>query len=188
MALWVADHDRKKAEHRKAKTKYSPFNRVAVSKKTSYREGLKNRLQREWRKLMYGYYSKIEYSLNGYRCTLADFCWIEKKRFFNPEGARKHIMSVAHVSHYYPKGEHYLMWTHPVNSGILGHNQNVNKQGNVIAMEPMMVYVWGEARVREMKEQAEHYRDQIRKGVFPSVPTNEWFLAEIEHLKKMTIS
>lgn len=196
-ALWEADHERKKTERLALSRKYNfhkfytpkPVNAEGkpIKTKADYRKGLKVKLQSEWRKLMYEYYSKIEYNLDGYKCTLADFCWIERKRFFNPEGVRKHIMSVAHISHYYPKGEHYLMWTCPVNSGVLNHNQNVNKQGNVIAMEPMMLYVWGEQRVKEMKELAEYNKDQMRRGLVRSSPSNEWLLAEIEKVKTMVI-
>lgn len=143
--------------------------------KNKVRENLKSRLQVWWRKKIMELYTRL---------GVAKRCWICDKPF---PVKSSHVMSSPHISHYYAKGSLYRLWCDPVNSGVLCYNHNVNKPETVVEMEPMMVKVWGQEAVDAMKKRAEEHSYNIKIGKDRRYPTNEWFLYQIEEVKKLQL-
>lgn len=166
-----------KEYHRKAKKKDNVFGRTyKVSDKSKLRDKLKNKLQAEWRKVIYPFYKKR---------GLAERCWIQGTRIINQKGSSR--FWTGQVSHFYGKGDIWQLWIDPVNSGICSYDTNINKQSIVARMEPMMVRVWGQERVDELKRKSEIYSFRIKTGQDPRFPPIDWLYASIEECKRMKL-
>lgn len=136
---------------------------------SSYRDNLKKRLQNEWSRLVKNYLK--EQGLY--------YCWITGKTTLV-----KGLYSL-HVSHYYPKGELWQLWTDPVNSGLSTYNENVNKSHTVTQMREIMVKLWGKEEVNNLDKRAEEARQRIKLGVDTKYPTDMWLLGQIQLLKSI---
>lgn len=165
----------KQQEKRKENTKLikeilakNPTAKV-VKQNTKSRAEYKNELQALWSK----YFKTWAKENNIY------FDWItgEKK-----EG--KKLFSF-HVSHYFSKSIYWMLWTHPVNSGILTYDQNVNKAYNIAAMRPMMVKIHGKKEVDKLEALQQEYDLKLKTGQMKSQPPVDWLIAQIQELKQI---
>lgn len=90
-----------------------------------------------------------------------------------------------HVSHYFSKSIYWMLWTHPVNSGILTYDQNVNKAHNIAAMRPMMVKIHGKKEVDKLEALQQEYDLKLKTGQMKSQPPIDWLIAQIQELKQI---
>lgn len=163
-ACWSEGAFTKKVEAKSSATKF----KKPTTKSGQDRAKLKMKLQSLWSKHMKSYYQ--ERGLYH--------CWITGKT------SLKSGIHGMHVSHYFPKGVLWQLWTVPENSGICTYDQNVNKPETVGMMRSKMVKVWGELRIKELEEKAEYHKRMMAIGAEPKRPPEEWLLANIHELKR----
>lgn len=168
--------DAKRWEKEK-KARNKKYEKAFSAKKTpnKYRQNLKTLLQVWWRRKLYPYYERL---------GLTKRCWICDKPF--PQGV-KHRLYVPHIAHFFAKSHLYQLWCEPENSGIACYSCNCDKPEIVAAMEPKMVEVWGKERIDAMKEKAKECDFRIKTLQDRRYPTNEWFLFQIEQVKKLSL-
>lgn len=164
--------DQMKANKQAAKSQFvkTKFKKLPSDEKTKYRNALKTKLQALHSKNMKALYKEMG----------VYYCWISKKSN-NQTG-----LFSLHVSHYYPKGDIWQLWTDPVNSGLSTYNENVNKPQTVTQMRAMMIKVWGVDKVNELDIRAEEYSIRIKMGLDPKYPTDLWLMGKISELKSKT--
>ena len=154
----------KKSESIKLKSK---FKNIPKDEKTKNRDKLKTKLQALHSKKMKELYKEMG----------VYYCWITGKSTLT-----KGLFSL-HVSHYYPKGDIWQLWTDPINSGLSTYNENVNKPQTVTQMRRMMIKVWGIDKVNELDIRADEYSARIKMGIDPKYPTDLWLMGKISELK-----
>ncbi|MEP7198031.1 MAG: hypothetical protein ABI851_16045 [Saprospiraceae bacterium] len=157
--------ERAKEKQEKRVAKYAFSSKPKTKNDTT---NLKTRLQLLWSKKM-----KELYKEKGYY-----YDWIDGK------GSERTGLFGLHVSHYYPKGEIWQLWTDPVNSGISSYDNNVNNAHTVTMMRGVMIDIWGIDKVNDLDERAELWRKKMSMGIEKRRPDAFQLMAMIQDLKQ----
>mgnify|MGYP000855960357 FL=1 len=160
-------HKARQAEAKKAGKTFGRHRQFEKSKKSKKRDNLKSRLQ--------GLVSQYVKSI--YREKGVYFDWITNK-----PNNRTGLFGL-HAAHYYPKGELWQLWCDPVNIGLTGYNQNVNKPETAPMMRDMMIKVWGEETVNDLDKRSKEADERIKAGIDPRYPTDLWLIGMIAEMK-----
>ena len=161
-------HKQRKAEQKKAGKTFGRHRQFEQSEKSKKRNNLKSRLQG-----LVSQYIKRIYRDQGYY-----FDWITHK----PDNTKG--LFGLHAAHYYPKGELWQLWCDPVNIGLTGHNNNVNKPETAPMMRTIMVKGCGEEAVNDLDKRAKEADDRIKAGIDPRYPTDLWMIGMIAEMKQ----
>lgn len=164
-----ADSEKRKAQ-KKAVSKSGFY-----ESKPSVLKSLKEKAQRELRKVVLALYCKGKVFTN---------CWTCGKPV-KVKGTS--VVDSIHVGHYFPKGVYWSLAYDLENCGLQCYDCNCNKEGVIPAMRITLVSVHGEEKIKALELRADEFMKLKKIGFHKNQPDPFWIELMIKKLKEAAL-